>query len=575
MALTPLTSGPWTGVYDTTDPYDDQPDKLVNATNGYFLDPTTPGGFYSRPGFTQGPAHIFRNPGAQSGAYSFANADGTFTTFVAVDGKVYRQGYAGVALTLDDVTPTGVTISNDDGTSTPPTTRYYMTQLAGNLVFSDGVNPVWLGSALTSTPITAAAIDVDGAGGTYAIQGAPTLYQGSLVMILKSVGTAVLNTQPGVGFLWCEPNQPSVGYEQSGYADFFNYIQTGSAPLYAALGTNEGLVLWREAAIGIANGPLNQLQSSPTTATVATNVGTAAPACVVTFGRHIYFVDRLGRPYRMLPDGSAPEPIWQQMRGQYDRTPDYLAHPAATALVGHAWIDPQLNLVLMAPYTASASGSGGNYTALAPNVAFAFHAETGIYLGVWQLGGGGYSLNCATTFRDNNGNPVTLLVQEDDAALAYWIWVGAALSAGQWVDYNKDPIRLPLDPAPSVTTGRLGYNESVTWSCRNATAVVMTDEPGVMTVTTPYVSSASEGTITTQGSYDGTHRGVYGPNILAARGMQVTVAASGGNPSLEAEDGNALIAEDGVALVVQASAQWGIQRVALLASPRRATIYDA
>ncbi|MBU6501212.1 hypothetical protein KGQ33_05335, partial [Patescibacteria group bacterium] len=159
-----LTSGPWTGVIDTTDPLDDQPDKLVNASNGYLVDPNVANGFYQRTGFTQEPGPP-SNDGARTALYSFAQADGTHLYFMAVRGKLYRCSGLNF-VTQTDVTPVGVTMAADDGTGTNVTTRYYMTQLGGDLVFSDGVNRPWVGTNLSATPITGTYIDADGAGGT-------------------------------------------------------------------------------------------------------------------------------------------------------------------------------------------------------------------------------------------------------------------------------------------------------------------------------------------------------------------------------------------------------------------------
>ena len=547
-----LGTGPWTGVLDTTDPFDDSPQLLVNASNGYFIDTRTPGGYYGRPGFVQG-AVSETGLGPASCLYNFEASDGTYIRFFAFKGKLYRVTTSGLTFTgATDVTPVGVTIDATDGTTSGgPTARYYMTQLGGNLVFSDGVNRPWVGSALTSTPITAAYIDADGAGGTYAVQGQPTLYQGSLVMLLKSVGTASLNCQPGVGFLWSEPNQPTVGYEQTGYADFFNYIQTGSSPLYAALGTNEGLILWRETSIGIAVGPLNQLQSSPTTATLSFDVGTKSPAAVTTFGNNVFFVDRIGRPYRLTLGGGAPEPIWEQMRGQFDRNPSYLNYPDVIAKVAQAVVVPQLKVVLFAPFSPFPTGNGGNQGPIQPAVAFAFDAGTGIYLGTWTLRDGTPTFECMAVMRDGNNNPVVCTISNTTTGADTTCWFNhqTVLSAAQW--YDTDALSANTSMRPTVTTGRLGYNADAVWNARRGTAIVMSSSAVTATVTTPYQSATAEGTVTPPTSDDSTSRIPFGLDIRSARGMQFALTPS------------------------TLTNQWGIQRVEVVATPSAARVEDA
>jgi len=552
MASTPLVSGPWDGVLDTTDPFDDSPNRLVNASNGYFIDTTSPGGYYGRPGFIQGPISV-SSLGARSTLYNFAVGDGTYIRFLACDGKLYRITTAGLNFTtLTDVTPVGVTIDATDGTTSGgPTTRYYMSQLAGNLVFTDGINRPWLGSALTSTPITGTYISADGGTTAWTAQGAPFTYQGSLGFLVKSPASGT-NAQAGVGFIWSEPNQPSVGYEQSGYADFFNYIQTGSDPLYAALGTNEGLVLWRETSIGIAVGPLNQLQSSPTTATLSFDVGTKSPAAIATFGQNVFFVDRLGRPYLLTLGGSAPVAIWEQMRGQFDRHPAYLNYPNVIGLTAQAVVVPQLKVALLAPFSPYPTGNGTNLGPIMPAVAFAFDAQNGRYMGTWSLYDGTATFEAMGVMRDANNNPALCVISGTTTGASPSVWFNhqTVLSAGQWNDTDVFGVDQGA-MRPSVTTGRLGYSEELAWDCRKGTSITMSASPVVCTVTTPYNSATAEGTVTPSSSDDSTYRTSFGLDVRAARGMQFTLSPTG------------------------YAAQWGAQRMTALAVARRARVDDA
>ncbi len=549
-----LSSGPWTGVLDTTDPYDDSPDKLVNASNGYFIDTRTPGGFYGRPGVIQGPGSVSSN-GARSCLYNFAVSDGTYLRFFACKGKLYRITTSGTSFTtLTDVTPVGVTISATDGTTSGgPTTRYYMTQLAGQLVFTDGINRPWLGTNLTSTPITGTYIDADGLGSAWIAQGAPTIAQGSILFLVSSPPSGS-SVQAGVGFMWSEPNQPATGYVQTNYTDFFNYVQTGSEPLYAVLGTNEGLVLFRERSIGLASGPLNSLSSSPTVATIAYDVGTRSPAAIATFGNNIFFVDRLGRPYMMQMGYfgiQPPTPIWEQMRGQYDRNHALQNYPAVIGLVAQAVVVPTLKVVLIAPYSPYPTGNGGNLGPIQPTTAFAFDAESGSYCGTWALRDGTPTIEAMAVMTDGNNNPTLAIITNTNTGndLTTWFNIQNVPSAGKWYDTDQNGVNTTM--TPSVTTGRLGYSESATWGAREAFAVVMSSSAVSLTVTTPYNSATSQGTVTPPSSDDSTYRVQFGLDVRAARGMQFTLTPS------------------------TLTNQWGIQRLAVPASPSKAVPGEA
>lgn len=546
-----LRSGPYTGVYNSADPYDDAPDKLVNASNIYFVDPRLPAGAYGRTGVVEGPINE-SGVGPRSCLYNFVVSDGTSIRFWAFGGKLYRITASALGFTTaTDVTPVGVTIDNTDGsTSGGPTTRYYMTQLAGVLVFSDGINRPWVGTNLTSTPITGTYIDADGAGGTYAVQGAPTLYQGALVMVLKSIGTATLNAQAGVGFIWSEPNQPTVGYEQTNYADFFNYIQTGSDPIYAISGRNEGLYIFRETSIGIATGALNQLQSSPTSATIAEGVGTMAPAAIATWGTTQYFVDRLGRPYR-LPLGGHPDPIWEQLRGEYTDHPSYQNYPAVIAKTAQAVAIPAYKAILFPIYSPAPTGAGSDNGPIMPAIGYLFDADSGIYLGTWSLGTGTITFDAVAILRDGNNNPILCSIgtATSGASLTHWLYRQTVPSANQWDDLDHNGASLSM--LPSCTTGRLGYSDDVVWNADRAVSVTMSAAPVKLVVTTPYETSTVEGTVTPPTSDDSTYRTQFGLDVRSARGMQFTASPT------------------------TATAQWGFQSLAVNGVPVKAGPEDA
>ncbi len=186
-------------------------------------------------------------------------------------------------------------------------------------------------------------------------------------------GSAV---QAGVGFVWSEPNQPAVGYTQTGYANFWNMIQTGSDRLTAILGTNNGLYIWRQNSITVATGtPSINFSSTATRDSSGDATGTVSPWAVAIFNDNIFFLDVRARPW-MLPLGaSAPQPIWKQMEGFVEGysiglTPTVLAYTAVGAIA------PELNhyIVLIDPVSTT-------------NKFSAFDAQSGAYAGEWAING--------------------------------------------------------------------------------------------------------------------------------------------------------------------------------------------
>ena len=140
----------------------------------------------------------------------------------------------------------------------------------------------WLGNeALLSTPITGTYIDGDGSGTSWAAIGEPQIYQGSLMFISA---TTFSNVTGGIGIIWSEPNQPATGYMQSGFADFWNLIQTGNSQLYALKATNSGLYYSRAGSWGVLSGtPSVNFQNTATQDVVSYNVGCVSSKSVKAF----------------------------------------------------------------------------------------------------------------------------------------------------------------------------------------------------------------------------------------------------------------------------------------------------
>ncbi len=542
-------AGPWRGVNDTRDPYDDAalPDMLQDAANLYVPGSSVPNpyvpatsgptGVYARPGFVLAAPNITVPASAQTcGLYNHTiplagGADQI--RFLSANGKLYRLSGTGFS-TATDVTPVGITIAGDATTSGQP--QHYMTSLAGQLIFTDGANRPWRGTNLAATPITGTYIDIDGLAGDWAAIGAPVLYQGSVVFIAKRVPAASAITA-GIGIVWSEPNQPDVGYTQPGYADFWNLIEQSSFPLYALCPTNNTLYYFRESSIGAIQGtPGVALSSTASRDLVSYNVGCVAPSTIISFGTGIFFCDKNGRPWRFQP-GAAPEPLWHRLRGQIDANPSWVAQGYTTFQYGVGCLIPQLNIVLLGGW-AQVVGPPTQVTTL-----YAFDAITGMYYGRWSGASTLANFNALAPLIDTNGNATLGALSITGSSLR--LWTLALLSDNIWTDNA-------VVPTITAKTQRLGYQANVVWNASDVgTVITQSTAPLTITVQTPNAASTTEATaLAPNSSSDGTYRAVFGMDVQSARGIQLTVQPT------------------------TAPSQWVLQRVEFSAVPAKAGVEE-
>ena len=535
MTQTILGMGPGVaGVQDTLDPGDDpeHPNLLQDAQNGYVPDVAGNVGFRARPGFLKSLPGVsaITAPNQQAvAAFTYTANDGTVYRFIATNGKMYRfntnSGVADAFASVTDVTPVGVTIDN----SLNPSARFYFTQHGNQLIFHDSVNRPWRGTNLGSTPITGNYIDIDGANSAWTAQGRPVVWKGALFFIVNSYAGAAA-VQAGVGIVWSEPNQPSVGYCQTNYADFWNLIEQSSEKIYCLAATNTQLFYFRENSIGgISGTPGSNLSTTATTDSVSPSVGSRAPDSIVLApGGKIFFVDRLGRPWAFTV-GRAPQPLWKQLQGQIDANPTYLQYPNNVAQVGVGSYVPVLNCVVIGAWSSAPQPPGSSYPPLGPTTLYCFDADTGVYFGRWSLNAGSQTgeFNALAVMKDYYGTPM-LGVVSPAGGTSFSLWYLSpptspySPSSQLWTDYDTVTQRVP---AISVKTQRLGYSDALVWNASdNGVVVTQSTAPLTVTVQTPNSSSVTE--ITAQApnsSADSTYRMVFGMNILNARGISVTI----------------------------------------------------
>lgn len=516
MATKTFIAGPWFGVEDTPEPWDDTPSKLQDLLNGYFVEPKSGSGLYGRPGFLKAaPSLTTAGQGQASALWTQIALDGTIYRFAAVNGKLWRLSGTSFA-SATDVTPVGVTID----ASTAPTSRFYMRTFANTLIFTDGVHRPWLGTNLGSTPITGTYIDIDSAGTAWTSIAPPCEYKGSLFFLVSTYAGAAA-VQMGVGMVWCEPNQPSVGYCQTNYADFWNLIQQtgaqiGAMRLTALAATNNSLYYFREFSIGSAQGtPSLSFSSQATNDLISLNVGTTAPGTVTQFGPNVFFTDTFGRPY-MFTEGGSLTPLWEQLRGQINTTPSLLGNATATALVGVGCVIPQLNLVAISGWSSNPTGSAVSGP-LGVGTLYIFSADTGTYQGRWTGASSLATFDALAIMKDSNGNSVFTAFSQD-TGLGETLWLQGLLSSGVWQDGSVAAGFLTVTITP--TTQRLGYSASTEWTLQNARAVAGVATPIALT-TVATNGTIVQGTQTPPSSSDGTYLAQWAPDATTGRGFQL------------------------------------------------------
>src|SRR5215471_17855710 len=397
----PLVSGPWKGVFDTVDPFDlgASDNKLAQAKNCYIPDAQGGSGVYARNGFA--PAHGWTplttsvlGPLYGQAVYAHHMLDGTVLNFVVVGGKLLRLDSAGATTATDVTPPLPITMNTGN-------TPVYLTSMVANiggvtqtvLIVSDGNVRPWVGTNLTSTPITGTYIDYDGAGVEWTAYGQPVVWQGALFCILKSVGGVARREDIG----WSEPGDPFTGWQQPASDNNMTLVLAGApvasgGPLTAIVPTNVALYYFRAHSIGAIAGAIDALTTANTLDVISFNIGTTACRTIQQFGTAMFFADNWGRPY-MLHPGNPPMPIWKQMRNVVrnwgSNGADQLQYVSSSV------IEPTHNLYLVALRVADLVGHGME---VPPKTIYAFDALTGNYMGEWTIwernDDGGIGVSC-------------------------------------------------------------------------------------------------------------------------------------------------------------------------------------
>lgn len=548
-----MSSGPWKGVYDTPDPFDSAPDRLRDAVNCYIPDPENGSGVYARNGFALGNNGTAITSGIGNlvgqAIYAHTQLDGSTINFCVIDGRVLRIDLITEnAMTVTDVTPVGVSIQS--GNLRIPVYLASMVAIIGGvtqsvLIVNDGTNRPWIGTNLTSTPITGTYIDYDGLGSAWVAFGPPRIWQGACFFVLRSVN----GVNRAEDIAWSEPGRPDVGWQQSTFDNNMTLTQHSTGPLFALAATNAALFYFRGESIGVIYGDLGNLASTNTQDAVSVNVGCTNPDTMRQFGTAIFFCDVLGRPYRFTP-GSDPSPIWKQMRTAVQ------AHGGtndANNIRPHATsaIEPTRNLYLVGIWRDDA----GAAPHIPVKVLYAFSAETGRYMGTWSVndtGAGGVGIDTMGVLYASAGQVPTLVFLGEKTVGSgtlgfFWFFRVKGWSFpddSQWLDGNVSGT--VQHPNVQVVTDRIGESSDVLLSVDRVTLITGNASPCQVTVETPNTAGTIAGTPTPATSQDGTYRLTVGCDRIQGRGPSVTVAPQSSATTLD---------------------QWSLHRVMLVATP--------
>lgn len=355
--------GPFEGVRDAVDAGSQDWQRYAqDALNCYLPDIARGRSLYSRPGVKL--RHQLGNSGnSKAAVLHHTTTDGTEYRFTLMGQTLYRIAANGLSST--DVTPAGTVIN--------ATSRPALLSFGDSIIVNDGVDRPWIMSNLGSTPVTRTYIDYDGAGTAWTAHGRPTVAAGKLVFVCKTLnGVTARNA-----IMWSEEGSASTGYQQSGYDNLWELTQSDTDSLTAVVGTNSGIVVFREDSITRIEGlNVDQFQTSATFDGISTTIGCPYWATVVQVGRHIWFGGREGKVYRLSEDGTLDEP-WRDMAQAVVRSNAVAGLTSALTTSACGAYHADLDVVVFALWEATTGR---------PRTLYVFNAGSGRYCGRWQIG---------------------------------------------------------------------------------------------------------------------------------------------------------------------------------------------
>src|SRR3990167_2152352 len=286
-----LKAGPFVGVDDSLGAAD--PSRLFQLINAIIESPApgVPGPAAVRPGLTAMSACVRLNPTATTSGKRILDWDNgnTLRTIVVADGAINE-----ILWTTMDITVNVTVTMMASVTITLPGTgaAYYLTPFRDKLCVVAGASMkpfMWDGTngsagltSLTAAPLSAL----------------PATVHGGKLFFIGAADPMTIE--------WSDEYAPTTGY--SGTGNSWTLGQTGSSPIAAIQGTNEGLYYFRRDSIGVIRGAVtDDFATASTQDNVSQVIGTTS-AVIKLYDNVIYFCDKQLRPHR-LPVGGAPEPL--------------------------------------------------------------------------------------------------------------------------------------------------------------------------------------------------------------------------------------------------------------------------
>jgi hypothetical protein len=330
------TAGPCTGVLDGYSPFNAAPDKAQTIVNGWVQTPETGSGVRNRPGFyalnALSPLPVTSNLFAiiefELPSPPTLIGSGNFAIYVIVNGRLLQLNPVGpnsFNASFTDVTPSNVTIApNGAAGQSNDILRIAWCQIGNTLIVTDGANQPW--AWIPGSP-TATLINLDSTGipANQVAYGPPTVYYGAVFFVLSANRSTIV---------WSQPGQPTVGYNQTNYSNFWNLFQTSTDPITCLVGQNDALYYFRGHSIGAISGQV--IENFSTTGThdaISATVGSYNPASVIAVDNDIYFADAEGRPY-IMKRGWGVYPIYEAALNTLQSTLGFAASVPFPALGG-------------------------------------------------------------------------------------------------------------------------------------------------------------------------------------------------------------------------------------------------
>lgn len=199
---------------------------------------------------------------------------------------------------------TGRTI-NDPATTA---NRFFYDALGDYIIFTQSGGKVWVLDPATMIVLNPTDLTDD-------VYGRPTVYYGKFFATLEADFTTIV---------WSEENDPDIGYQATGYDNFWTLRQTSKTPIMALCGTNEALLVFRQDSCSSITGAVNSdFRSFGTLEGISGSIGTLAPDSVFVANNAVWFLDQFCRPHKIEP-GRGLVPLWANCR-QTIKTADLTA----------------------------------------------------------------------------------------------------------------------------------------------------------------------------------------------------------------------------------------------------------